>query len=172
VTQGAWNITPSNRPCNLIFIARLVAAILAESRIRFYFWQQLLQLVSMLHFVDTSATCVSIALCRHFCNLSCNGIMTQVAWNISLSNRLCNSNFFARQVAAILAESRIRFYFWQQLLQLVSALHRVDTSATCVSVAPCRHFCNLCRNATERKAAEKIAPCICTCRKLLIFTQF
>jgi hypothetical protein len=37
--------------------------------------------------------------------------------------------FFARQVAAIDAESRIRFYFWQRLLQLnlVSALHRVST---------------------------------------------
>jgi hypothetical protein len=41
------------------------------------------------------------------------------------------SDFFARPVAAIVAESRIRFYVWQQLLQ--TRLHHVDTSATCVA---------------------------------------
>jgi hypothetical protein len=77
------------------------------------------------------------------CNLSRNGR--------SPSNRPCNPEFLARQAAAIVAKSRIRFYFWQRLLQLVSALHRVEMSATCRNatcttremVVSCRENCTV-----------------------------
>jgi hypothetical protein len=60
-------------------------------------------------------------------------VATQVAWSIAACNQVAIWKNVARQVAAIIAKSRICFYFWQQLLQLVSALHHVDTSATCVA---------------------------------------
>jgi hypothetical protein len=49
--------------------------------------------------------------------------------------------------------------------KLQQSLPKVETNyiaANWFSVAPCRHFCNLCRNAIARQVAKKIAPCIRT----------
>ena len=62
------------------------------------------------------------------CNGSCNFEHTIITF-------LATTKIIARQIAAVVAKSRIEFYFLQRLQQLFSALHCVTPpSATCLAI--------------------------------------
>jgi hypothetical protein len=92
------------------------------------------------------------------------GIATQVAWNISPSNRPCNPNIFERQVAAIVAGSST---FGNDCcnLQCTSALYRVDM-----------HFCNICvatplQDKLQRKLHRVSGRALITYFKVFLFLK-
>ena len=60
-------------------------------------------------------------------------VARQVARTIAPCNMLCNGQNHCRQVAPIVAQSRIGFYFLQRLQQFFSALHRVTPFQQLVS---------------------------------------
>ena len=70
------------------------------------------------------------------CNLSRNVVARQVARTIHRVTCCAMVKIVARQVAPIVAQSRIRFYFLQLLQQFFSALHRNTLSATCLAMFP------------------------------------
>jgi hypothetical protein len=88
------------------------------------------------------------AWCFFLCNVSRNGIATQVAWNISLSS-LSSSQFFLQ-------------YKLQQLLMKVEFASTFGNDCYNFSIASCRHFSNLCPYAIATQVAEKIASRIRT----------
>jgi hypothetical protein len=81
-------------------------------------------------------------------NLSRNGVATQVARSIAACNLRRNLNKCCETSCSTRCEKKNSF------------LLLATIAATCVNVAPCRHFCSLCRNAIAKQVAEEIAPCI------------